>query len=587
MTRTWSVGTGWLLLGCAIACGGASGTRTPFASGWQHDGGRSIALVQERVKNAPLPDGKGVAVGVTADGLVGIALDGTGRWEKEIALDARPALSGQVLVGTGNGRVFCLEAATGRELWQLPSGGKSVRGAGDDGKTTVVSLGNRAGGGSHFLAVDRGGKVLLELSPEVEIGVPGVLDGAAFVPWGNQYVSAIDLETGDEIGRLLTRTVVTRTKAVGGTLYFGESALIAFDQNAVKAAQNQANQITLPQRELPGTPAWHRSGTSVAPRNANAHDKVTLSARPELGPKGLSIDGERFVATYFRITVGLNAKDGAVRWVRTHPSDVLATGAARGGFALCEAQGNVRLIAARDGGDAGKVSFGKPLTACVIDAGSFAVPAGRDAVPLAQQIAEAISVRETDMLSIQRFLIRELASDPDPSVTKTLLGVASDARTAEPMLEDSRRTLAARRSGADHMLEALERRFDFLDDVLRPPPVGPLADALAAMNEKRAAPLLAAHLNEPTATTDDVRRAAKALETLAGAAELPEIRTFFTLYRATADDENMVGAVLSAARVLTRIGGDVELDLVKQAARDPLTQPQIKQGLTTMAGKGS
>jgi outer membrane protein assembly factor BamB len=136
------------------------------------------------------------------------------------------------------------------------------------------------------------------------------------------------------------------------------------------------------------------------------------------------------------------------------------------------------------------------------------------------------------------------------------------------------------------MLEALSRRYDFLDDVLRPPPVGPLADALGAMKEKRAAPLLAAQLNEPTNSTSDVKRAAKALETLATDAELPDVRTFFTLYRATADDDNMVSAVLSAAQVLVRVGGDAEKDLVKQAASDPLTQPQIKQGLSGLASRG-
>ena len=42
------------------------------------------------------------------------------------------------------------------------------------------------------------------------------------------------------------------------------------------------------------------------------------------------------------------------------------------------------------------------------------------------------------------------------------------------------------------MEAALERHYDFLKDVLRSPPVGPIAQALGAMKETRAAPLLAA-----------------------------------------------------------------------------------------------
>jgi outer membrane protein assembly factor BamB len=564
------------------SCGGA-GPGPAFAPGWQHDGGRSIRDVYQRVGTTPLPEGKGVAVGITDSGLVGIGLDGTGRWEKRTALDARPTIAGTVVVATGGGQLFALDATTGRELWRVSSGGKRLRGAGDDGTRTAVSLGNAGGGGSRLLVVDRGGRIVLDKEPEPEIGVPGVVGDVVFVPWGNQYVSALDVTTGREIGRALLRTVTSRVRAIGGRLYFGQTALVAFDERIGEAAEGRGHHVRLPPLSLPGNPVWHRPGAFVTPQRANAHDKVNLFARPADPPGVPGIDSDRFIATYFRVVLGLNAQEGAVRWVHTLPRDALGAGAARGGFAVCEADGTVHFLGARSGGNAGSVSLGAPLTACVVEPGSFSIGAEKDPGPLREQIARALEHHANDMMSIQRVLLKELGADPDPEATRLLLDLASDARTPPELAADSRTLLSNRRSGAEHLLAALERRYDFLDDVLRPPPVGPIADALAAMNEHRAAPLLAGYLNEPTASTDDVRRAARALETLASHEELPDIRTFFTLYRATADDDHIVQAVLSAARILNRLGGDAERDLLEYSARDPLTQPQIKQGLLALA----
>jgi hypothetical protein len=115
--------------------------------------------------------------------------------------------------------------------------------------------------------------------------------------------------------------------------------------------------------------------------------------------------------------------------------------------------------------------------------------------------------------------------------------------------------------------------------------VGPLADALAAMKEARAAPLLAEQLNDPANTPDDIKRAAKALVTLGTTEELDDIRTFFSLYRGTAEEKAMVEAVISAARALVRLGGEPEAELVRHAANDPLTVPAVKQGIANIAPK--
>src|SRR5690606_8382120 len=87
------------------------------------------------------------------------------------------------------------------------------------------------------------------------------------------------------------------------------------------------------------------------------------------------------------------------------------------------------------------------------------------------------------------------------------------------------------------------------------------------------------HLNDPANSVDDVERAARALAKLATAEQADELKTFFALYRATADQRELVNAVVHVAEALLRIAGEEGRRIVERAAEDPLTHPQVKAGL--------
>ena len=526
-----------------------------------------------------------MAVGISSKGLVARGLDGSGKWTRRGTVDSRPTITGDIVVFTAAEKLVALDGATGRELWSSPVADKRLRGAGDDGHTTVASLESPSGGGSLLVAIDRTGRVVQKWTPEPDIGVPAVVGNVVFVPWGNQYVSALDAGSGREVGRVLARTVMSRAVSLGGSLYFGESALVKFDDAIVKASRNEAHVIKLPERELPGKPVWFPDGTRALPTEAGAPDSIRYYGRPAGGPD-IGLDSGRFAATYFRIAIGFDARDAATRWAATFPVEIVGGDATVGGFAFCDADGVVHLVRARAGEAAGRVELGEQVRACVVSGGGFEMKGGADAGTLPEQITRAVELRESQMATIQRFLLRELGTNEDPTVTKTLVDVASDARTGGEILEEARSLLASRRNGAEYMLEALQRHYDFLSDVLRSPPVGPMADALAAMGEKRAAPLLAEHLNDPSDTPNDVRRAAHALVTLATAAELAAVRTFFALYRSTADDDDLVASVIDAAKVIVDVGGADGREIVQRAAEDPLTHPGIKEGISALLPKG-
>jgi hypothetical protein len=178
-------------------------------------------------------------------------------------------------------------------------------------------------------------------------------------------------------------------------------------------------------------------------------------------------------------------------------------------------------------------------------------------------------------------LIKELGKLDDPEVTRILIEFAEDARIPPAQRESARQLLAKRRNGSNFMLAALEHHYDFVTGD-QAPPVGPLADALGAMRDARAAAPLARHLNDPANSIDDVVRAARALEALATSAETRDLSTFFALYRATADDPALVDAVLSVASALVRVGGTEGHALVERASGDPFTQADVGRGLAKL-----
>lgn len=566
----------WVVL--VVLCGCAAGNSAPFAPGWHNDQGASIARVQKRLESATAVEGPGVAVGVTQTGLVGVDLGSSKTWSHTTRVLDRPVIAGDVVVGTDASDVFALDASTGHPMWKVAHHGFGLRGAGDDGSYTVVTLGAAQGGESLVYVVDRSGTVSVEERTINDVGVPAMLGGVAFVPWSNQYVSAIEASSGLEIGRLLMRRQVSHAAAFGGKLYFGEYELVAFDRSIGQAATGGGTTVTLPKVDLPGKPRWLGSGVESRPVEATAPDKVRLFARPNAD--GLA--SGHFSATYFRIVFGFDDALGEMNWVRVMPSDVIAGSAGSSGFVYCDLSGNVWLVDGKSGGDAGKVSLGTPVQSCVVQAGAHRFSAPRGKLGLVSQLQEVLSSRDTQMAAAQQIVLEELGRRAAPETTDVLIQMLSTPHLAPVLIKRARVLLAERRSGADYMTEALELHYDFLEGREASPAVGPMADALAAMKHTAAAPLLVAQLHDPANDLEDVERIARALAVLATEAEYSELARFFAMYRDGAVDDSMVRAVLSVARAMVRVGGESAVELVRKASNAPRTPPPVANGLVTL-----
>jgi outer membrane protein assembly factor BamB len=573
-----------LVAACALpACGGGGNAGQGFTRTWRNDGGESIARLEQEQRTLPKVPNTAVAVGVTAKGLRGAALPDGNVWHSPTPVDVVPSIAGNLVVATGGDELFALDAKSGKKVWSVPAQGRRLRGAADDGGTTVASLGGERPGESLLLFIDRSGSVVFEAEPEPEIGVPGARGGVAFVPFGDQYVVALEIPTGREIARLLMRDLVSRTLNVGGTLYFGEQAFVRYDDAIRFASSNTANRFTFPVRQLPGNPRWLGSGQEVAAVDDGARGRIRLFALPDPSGNGQGLANGAYAVTYFRVIYAFTPPKGGLLFADALPAEAVGGAAFAEGFAFCDASGKVHLYGAT-GGRSKTVELGEKIRACAVDGSAISLLAGTPRGTLVQQIDATLSNLEPDMAAAAGLLIEELGRLPDPDVTRVLISLAQNSRIIGEQRALVRKLLSERRNGNDEMLAALGRHYDFVSGE-QPPPVGPLADALAAMKETRAATPLARHLNDPATPEEDVEHAARALETLGTPAEMEELRTFFALYRATATSESLVNAVISVAATLLRVGGTEGKALVDRAGLDPLTLPEVRKALASMTAK--
>ncbi|HVY30376.1 MAG TPA: PQQ-binding-like beta-propeller repeat protein [Polyangiaceae bacterium] len=583
MSRSFSLLTALGALPLTAACGGdlAKGVGAPFSETWQSDQGRSIAALEQKLRGEKSPAATPVAVGVTESSILGAPLPDGKVWTHSGSADTLPIVAGDLVLASSGGKLFALDAKSGKQLWSIDVEGRKLRGAGDDGTYTVAVVAGDSPGKSRFVAVSRSGDVVRQIDSTIDLGYPAAKGGVAFIPWSDQYVSAVDLKSGDELARLLLREIVSQARNYDGELWFGERGLVRFDERIRLATTNQGTRIGLPARQLPGKPLWLGSGNQLWPVNSSARLKIRMAATPMAEGESAHFTNHAYLASYFRVVIGLSDQDGSMKFVKSLSGDALGMSAGQHGFGLCDSSGKVSLLTEK-GSDAGGAELGARLTACTVDITSLSVSGSQAPAPLAEQIGQALGELTPDMAVAQKLLVDELTKLDDPLVTKILIDLTSSVKIPPDLRSAARKLIATRRTGKEYMLAALERHYDYVSDVLLPPPLGPLSDALAAMNEVSATPLLARHLNDPANEMADVERAAVALGKLATPAEYEDLRTFFALYRATADEPSLVNAVVAVAGALLRIGGTGGKTLVERAAQDPLTQVDVKRGLNTL-----
>ena len=529
----------------------------------------------------PTSSGPALAVGASNEEVIGARLDVAPRdarqWRLELEVASGPVLTRDaVLLGSG-ARLVALSLETGQPRWERPAPGDVL--AASRGSRSLALLFDDRRRRRWIGVYDDAGRELLrvganaELGATAPLGAPTLLGGTLLVPFGAGALVAIDVANQRLLGRVELGQTLLQPLWSSSALYFGGPPWTALAPG-------------LPAYELPRRPLPGESATREA-----SSEPARLYVHPERASEPAETDV--YMVTYGRLSIGLTRELGSLVWVSAAPGRVLAAASVEGGFLVCDESGGVRLLAEGSGHVAQKwqltrrrrVTLGEPaLRACALSVGRvLAADPGaskQDArdEPLLDQIASVLGISDPRMTEAQRFLSRELAARPEPEATRVLIELVTRHSLDRALQAEAEDLLATRRNGAEYMLAALAR----LDDTSALPPIAPLAEALAALGERAAAPLLARQLNRPAHAAAALARAAAALEALATEAEYGELSVFFSLHRTTADEPEWTMAVISVARTLLAVGGDRARTLIRVAARDPLTVAEIRSALEAL-----
>jgi hypothetical protein len=521
-------------------------------------------------------------------GLVSSSLEqGSGKgesWQHAARVTQAPLLSGQVVVFGEASRLSALEAGSGALLWSIPDAGALLVGAADDGQFTALTLQDPKSSHSWLSVIDRSGGERLRLDAERPLGTAALCAGTLLVAWDERFVSAVEVSSGAERGRASLDAPVRHALWAGEELFFAGPPWVRFGAPSFTYA--------LPRRPLPGRPELGMG--SLAWR---ADPELThLVARPRTQP---DVAPATYLATQGRLALGFEGSRGTLEWVRLLSGVILGAAAGSDSFALCDSTGAVRVLAGDDARVLLQLRLGNPrpggapagVTACALEVGQN-LAGDRNADEerhdsLIDQLGRVLALSDPDLASAQRFLSRELAARPEPEATRVLIDLASRQNADAVLQAEAEDLLATRRNGAEFMLQALSQSGPGARDPIARAPIAALAEALSAQDEQRAAPLLAARINQPGHSAQALARVAAALEKLASEQEYSALRVFFSLQRTTADEPERVEAVTSVARTLLRIGGQPGRRLLEGALRDPLTVPEVRDRLTGLLAPGA
>ncbi len=543
----------------------------------------AIVKLERQLRSQRRGEAVGVAIGVTTDGIVGVPLTGGSSWSFDHPLTVRPDVAGTVVVGTGRDEIFCLRAATGALLWTRPIGGLELVGIGDDGEMTAVSLASATGHGSTLLVVGRDGEVVRQLESDSTLGKPAVVQGIAFIPSDERQLLALDLIGGRLMGSLPVEHGLSTALVERQTLYFGDQSLERFDEQIAQRAP-----ADLPRVSLPATPLVSSPRFVLPPRDARALltgtlDRTRTLGLPTASGAPLALLGERAVVMSSRAVIGYQGSTAEPRWWQLLDRSPVASAAYQGGVAVCDAEGVITLLAEDSGHVEATLSLGRPVQSCLVQGGDLErVPSGAPRPVQGDQLLAVLRAADPDLAIVQREAL--LALDrlaPDASI-QVLEALALDARAPVAVRAMLPERFGRHPLGPDRLLALVRPLNDPTDPSTRTSPLGGLVPILVALDERRAAPLLLAHLENPFDEGPAVRAAAGGLASLAGPAERAGLEAFFRRHLGT-HDAFRIDALGSVVHALRRLGSPRLRAHIAAAIADPATAPEVRSKLESLA----
>ncbi|MBI2895453.1 MAG: PQQ-binding-like beta-propeller repeat protein [Deltaproteobacteria bacterium] len=519
---------------------------------------------------------------------------GRGRrmWERDGSVDSRPVIGGRVTIFASGDDVVCLSLENGTEVWRLAREGRSFRGAAIDADTVAVTLGEPEAGALDTSSAGRSvvlgvgaddGGVRFRHEVDHMVAAPAVAHGLVFLPWDRQNLSVLDASSGEETARLRsTDDVFAYAMATPSGVYYGSRGVYRLTARSAAGTKRDAAYFEPHVTGAPGEPTFGPDGYATQAEGRNARERIRFHWSPTLGHDDVSFAGGAIYFLYFRYVFALGAQDGQLRWVYRHSGDIASLQVTGPGIALADDQGNVVLVDGERGLPRWRTSTGSPILAGTFDAAGFwpGATESTEDVGVRRRLLEVIFDADNRLAPARAFAVDLLAKLGDEEVTGDLIEIAGRRSLAQPIRTAAGQKLLDRQMGGTRIVEALGRRYSFLDQT-ETPPVGLLARAAAAMAVREAVPGLIRHLMSHETEAAALPDVVSAIVTLGDRSAAGSLRDFVIRYHADDVLGDHRSALSLAAAGALRLGGSDEVAAMRKVAEDPFCLPDVATAIRT------
>jgi outer membrane protein assembly factor BamB len=574
-----------LALAClATAC---SGTPAAFGTKYPDNRDKDIELMLQRINAAPQRTPGTIAAGITVAPVNLYAYDVAARkqlWQHPVQAMSAPYLAGDAVVVQTNSAIVGFDLRTGAERFSVSRGAMTLKGADGQGDLVAFVIGQGLGTFAKSEAVlVQGGSVRWRRPVDSLIGVPAVVGNMVLVPWSSQFISAIDVQSGDEFARVRVRDgVISHAISDSGQIYIGSfHGVTRITSSIGSGTLKGSGYFSLPERELPGRPLLLDdiyTATNSAPPDSAQH-RIALAWRPVADRMRISLQDDNLYLVFYRFVYALDPRDESVRWVYVHDADVVGAAAQAHGVAIADETGHFAFLGAGSGEVMWKTAPGSRTTVVrmpgdggLVDHGG--TPTDPNALPA--RLLAAAQDQDARLVPARLFAVSALAHMPQADATADLIQLCDSSRLAPPVRERACVELKQRSSGVDHLLATLERHAGYLEGTTAPP-VGALAKAASSLKEKRAVPLLIAQLKDPNTPSADLPAVVSALGDLGDASAAEPLGGFLRLYHADPIDEDLVRALELVPGALLKLSGPVAQPVLETVTFDEMGAFSVRQ----------
>jgi hypothetical protein len=486
------------------------------------------------------------------------------RWRASVAATSRPELLGDLVLVASAGSVIGLEAQTVRERFRFALAGCSYLGAArGDQRIYFTCIDAPApsdpGPAARLIALDAGsGAELWQRRADGALGRPATRAGLVVVPWQHQNLTIVDGARGDELARLRTRDDVIEWVQIGAAgMLFGHRRIYRLGPDGYRGGREQASGLELPSETLPGQPAPVPSAYLAEPASRSARGRIALHFAPEpVGDAGARVAGDRYYFVFYRYVFAYDASSRLL-WTRVLPSDAIAGRAVPSGLLSVLEDGRIQLLGRDDGEPAAQLSVGASLAAASVAGDGPARAPDRAAQPvsLRESLTRVALDNDARLVPARSFAVAKLATLDDPLATADLLRIYEQSNAPPELKRAAADALRTRRVGLQHLIDALQWHYDFIEQS-RPAPLAVIVPALMDARETRAVPGLLARLTDHETPAPVLTTLVRGIVALGDERVVDPLADWLRLYRADSSFAADPEPLLEAARGIALHGAD-------------------------------